>query len=199
MTLSRVRLQVDRRHDTVPMTFEPWLGASAGLALVILIGAQIARALANLLAGNGLLAPKATELVPSSIAILTGNAASGLTHPLAHPANSTLLIWCLAITESAALAGCGFALAKALTRWGPWRMLGMATRVDAQSVLGLARLRHQAAVIRPDLYGPRRNREPQTPAGFGESAEASAPTDVLEPSCEPVVATSTLAPGRSWQ
>lgn len=199
MTLSRERLQVDRRHDTVPMTFEPWLGAAAGLALVILIGAQIARAVANLLAGDGLLAPKTTELVPSSVAILTGNAASGLTDPLAHPASASLLICCLVITESAALAACGFALAKALTRWGPWRMLGMASRLDAQSVLGLARLRHQAAVIRPDLYGPRRNREPQTRTAFAESAEGSPPTGVLEPSGEPVAATSTLAPGRSWQ
>jgi hypothetical protein len=39
---------------------------------------------------------------------------------------------------------------------GPGAAIGMATRVEAGAVLGVARLRKARRVIRPDLYGPPR-------------------------------------------
>ena len=51
-----------------------------------------------------------------------------------------------------------WAIAYALGRWGPSRVLGMATPADAEDLLGLTRLRRNAAIIRPDLHAPKRGR-----------------------------------------
>ena len=52
----------------------------------------------------------------------------------------------------------GFASKAGLDRWGPGRIQGMATRAEAERLLGRTRLRKVAAVVRPDLYGKARAR-----------------------------------------
>jgi hypothetical protein len=42
-------------------------------------------------------------------------------------------------------------------RWGPGRLRGMASRGEAERLLGVTRLRKVRSVVRPDLY--ERNRE----------------------------------------
>jgi len=61
---------------------------------------------------------------------------------------------CVGTVELGLLIGCAVALEKGLDRWGPGRLQGMATRAEAELLLGRTRLRKHAKVIRPDLYGP---------------------------------------------
>jgi hypothetical protein len=60
------------------------------------------------------------------------------------------------VTEVMLLAVCAFALKMILDRWGPGRMRGMASRGEAERLLGATRLRKVRCVVRPDLYGKRR-------------------------------------------
>ena len=55
------------------------------------------------------------------------------------------------------IAVCVFVLKLVLDRWGPARMKGMASRGEAERLLGVTRLRKVRAVVRPDLYGKRRD------------------------------------------
>jgi hypothetical protein len=41
-------------------------------------------------------------------------------------------------------------------RWGPGRTRGVATGAEAEQLLGVARLRRSRKIVRPDLYGKRR-------------------------------------------
>ena len=52
----------------------------------------------------------------------------------------------------------GWAFKTGLDRWGPHRVQGMATRAEAEQMLGRTRLRKASAVVRPDLYGKQRSR-----------------------------------------
>ena len=40
-----------------------------------------------------------------------------------------------------------------MRQWGPARVRGMASRAEADALLGLQRLRKVAPVVRPDLHG----------------------------------------------
>ena len=68
-----------------------------------------------------------------------------------------LLAWVVAI-ELLALTAVLVGLKVALGRWGPGRMRGMASRPEAEQLLGRSRLRRNAPIIRPDLYPTRRRR-----------------------------------------
>lgn len=214
--MPRERLQYDRRVDKVPLTWElPTLGF-LGYIFVFLLLTQVARVIANLFVGDGITWPPAVKLMPSSIGILTGDAAAGLTHPPAHVASTTFLIVCLVVVELIALAVLTWLIFWALSMWGPQRMLGMATRTNAETVLGVSRLRRQAAVIRPDLYGPRSGRtnpptQPKRPRmrtveEFQADAWASPSTptaprrgEELDSTTElPVIPRSSIDPARRW-
>lgn len=62
------------------------------------------------------------------------------------------------MTELVGLVLLGWALKVGLDRWGPRRVRSMATRAQAEQMLGRTRLRKASAVVRPDLYGKDRNR-----------------------------------------
>ena len=64
------------------------------------------------------------------------------------------MLWgCLVVTELLLLAGCGWVGARGYQRWGPGRMMGMATAAEAETLLGITRLRKVAKYVRPDLHG----------------------------------------------
>jgi hypothetical protein len=69
---------------------------------------------------------------------------------------TTLWMW-IVVTEVMLLAVCVFVLKMVLDRWGPSRMRGMASRGEAERLLGVTRLRKIRSVVRPDLYERRRN------------------------------------------
>lgn len=141
-----------RARDPYPYTWEiPALLALLTLT-VLAAGVHLARALANLVTGHGFTWPTDHEQVILSLpAVVAGDASAGL------PAGSTgadpVILWVtLGLVESLLLASLVTAGAHAYTRWGPGRPRGMATPAEAQQLLGLARLRRNRAMIRPDLY-----------------------------------------------
>ena len=145
-------MQRSRRTNPYPHTWEiPILGILA-LLLILLLGLQAGRSMANLLAGNGWAFVPREGLFSSLGGIVGGDAASGLTE-LTEPASVGLMWTCIAVLEVAALVGCGWVGKWALDRWGPGRLQGMATTAQAEALLGRTRLRRHAKVIRPDLYG----------------------------------------------
>ena len=73
---------------------------------------------------------------------------------LAHPAGTAGTV-VTAVGRGALLV---WAARLAWRAWGPGRVRGMATRAQAQAMLGPSRLRRVAPVVRPDRYGNRRHR-----------------------------------------
>jgi hypothetical protein len=143
--------QSERRTNPYPWTWEIPVGSGLAVLTLVVLGAQLGRSVANLLAGNGWLLARDT-LFTSLPGLASGDAAAGLTG-LAHPAGSALLWTCVGVLEVAILVAIVLVTKVALDRWGPGRVRGMATRGQTEQLLGVSRLRKHAKVIRPDLYG----------------------------------------------
>ncbi len=126
-----------------------------GFSLFLVLGLQVGRTVANLIAGNGLEFAAREDLFTSIGGLVEGDAAAGLPG-LGHPASTTLLWSCIAVVDVMVFIGGGWATKWVIDRWGPGRLQGMATPSQAEALLGVSRLRRQAKVIRPDLYGGRR-------------------------------------------
>ena len=150
--------QQSRRHDPYPWTWELPFGVLAAALLLMTTGVHVGRAFANLLVGGGWEFPARRDLLASLGDVLAGDAAGGLpltTGPVASPAALTVSI---VLTELAIVVISLLVLKMVLDRWGPGRMKGMATRGEAERLLGVTRLRRNSAVIRPDLYRTDRDR-----------------------------------------
>lgn len=160
----RERMQLARRHDPYPWTWEPLALWGLMLLMVLLIGVQAGRGLANWIAGAGFTWPPSSDLFTSLFAVIGGDSAAGLAHPnrLGHLASPGLLHGSLILTEVVFLAAYGVATFFLLRTWGPWRVLGMASREEAERLLGRTRLRRVAGVVRPDLYGGKQSAATQT-------------------------------------
>jgi hypothetical protein len=131
---------------------------------VIVIGIQLGRSVANLVAGAGWTWPDANAgAFPSPIGtafwtslprVLGGNAGAGLPSPAPDHLAGPGLVWGgIALTELTLLAATIWLGVWAYQRWGPGRMRGMATAAEAEKLLGVTRLRKVAGIVRPDLYG----------------------------------------------
>lgn len=145
-------MQQDRRRNPYPFTWEIPVAIVCGLLVAFAFGVHGGRAIANLIAGAGLVLPAATELFTSIPAVLRGDATAGLSStPPSSASPHALRAWIIT-SEVIVLALATTLGALAWVRWGPGRMRGMATTGEATEMLGLARLRKHRAVIRPDLY-----------------------------------------------
>jgi hypothetical protein len=187
-------MQRDRRRDPYPWTWEPPAAAALGVLLVIVMGIQLGRGVANLLAGagwtwpdtdagGGFSSPLGTAFWTSLPGVVSGDADAGLPTPVPAGVAGPRLLWgSIAVTELAMLAAVGWAIAYVYQRWGSGRMRGMATAVEAEKILGVTRLRKLAPIVRPDIYGIHAldpqlvhrdaggpNEDPGTPAGRGLS------------------------------
>jgi hypothetical protein len=160
----RERMQIARRHDPYPWTWEPVALWGLMLLMVLLLGVQAGRGLANWVAGAGFTWPPDDNVVSSIVGVIGGDPAAGLAppHQLDHLANPRLLHGSLIITEIVLLIAYGVATLFVLRTWGPWRVLGMASREQAERLLGRTRLRKVADVVRPDLYGSKQPAATQT-------------------------------------
>ena len=145
-------MQRSRRTNPYPFTWEIPLFLFTALAFLLLMGLQAARSIANLIAGNGWVFVERPKLITSLGGVITGHADAGL-EGLTSPATRSLLWTCIGVVELLVLIGCVVGLKWSLDRWGPGRLHGMATRAEAETLLGQTRLRRHAKVIRPDLYG----------------------------------------------
>ena len=166
-------MQRERRRDPYPWTWEIPLGIGIGVLLVTTAGIQLGRSLANLVAGAGWTWPASETASASASAsgpfpsplgsafwsslpgVLAGHADAGLSPaPPASDLAAPVALWaCLVVTELLLLAGCGWVGARGYQRWGPGRMKGMATAAEAETLLGITRLRKVAKYVRPDLHG----------------------------------------------
>ena len=160
----RERMQVARRHDPYPWTWEPFALWALMLLMVLLLGIHVGRGLANWVAGAGFTWPLANSVVTSIFGVIAGDPAAGLAHQhqLGHWASTGLLHGWLIGTEILLVISYGVATFYVLRTWGPWRVLGMASREEAELLLGRTRLRKVADVVRPDLYGSKRHAATQT-------------------------------------
>ena len=151
-------MQRARRNDPYPFTWEIPAAIIAGVLLVLVLGVYLGRAVANLVAGAGWAWPARAELFAALPSVLGGDAGAGLPAPLPGGAGQTALWAWIGATEILLVALLVWALKVGLDRWGPRRVQGMATRAQAEQMLGRTRLRKASTVVRPDLYGKDRNR-----------------------------------------
>ena len=151
-------MQRSRRHDPYPFTWEIPAAIIAGVLLVLVLGIHIGRAAANLLAGAGWGWPAREELFRSLPGILGGDGGAGLPRAFHEGAGQSALWTSISACELLLLILLGWAFKIGLDHWGPHRVQGMATRAQAEQMLGRTRLRKASAVIRPDLYGKQRSR-----------------------------------------
>jgi hypothetical protein len=144
--------QQSRRHDPYPWTWEVPVGVVFMILLVLVCGVHLGRGIANVLAGAGWAFPGRVDLFRSLPEVLRGDAGGGLDDlDGSRSSPATLWTW-VVLTEVMLLAVCVFALKMVLDRWGPSRMRGMASRGEAERLLGVTRLRKVRSVVRPDLY-----------------------------------------------
>lgn len=148
-----------RRQDPYPYTWEVPAVVVVGLALIVALGSQLGRAIACWLSGDGLVFPDRAALFSSLPAVLMGHADAGLPAGSACDVTVGLLRWSVGFVDVIVLVVAGWVAWWALLRWGPWRLQGMASREDAQRLLGPARLRKVAPVVRPDLRGKAAGRD----------------------------------------
>jgi hypothetical protein len=149
--------QQSRRHDPYPWTWEIPVGIALVILLVLVCGVHLGRGIANVLTGAGWAFPGRVDLFKSLPDVLRGDAGAGLDdHDGYMPSPATLWTWTV-VTEVMLLAVCVFVLKMVLDRWGPGRMRGMASRGEAERLLGVTRLRKVRSVVRPDLQRKRRH------------------------------------------
>lgn len=145
-------MQIERRQNPYPLTWEIPAGTTAFGALLLVLGVHLGRAVANWTAGAGWHWPRPAALFTTLPAILAGNASVGLDIPLRAGATpSQLVAWVMTVEIAIMIAGV-VAVAAGLRRWGPKRLKGMATSAEAEAALGLSRLRRVRSIIRPDLH-----------------------------------------------
>ena len=144
--------QQERRRNPYPWTWEPAAAVLTSLALVVMVGLQAGRTVANgLVTGHWQLAAPATWVVTLPD-LLAGDAATGL-EPRPPVVVSAPVLWAVAgLVELVLLLLTALALRWGWRRWSPWRPRGFADPAEVDRVLGLRRLRRTAHFIRPDLH-----------------------------------------------
>lgn len=156
-------MQRERRRDPYPWTWEIPAAVVVGVVLTVAGGIQLARSLANLLAGGGWTWPAAdTEVFAAPVgsafwtslpAIVGGRADAGLRAPAPDRVAGSTLLWTVLVLMLAVWLVASVRVGVAVYRWGPGRVRGMATAAEAETLLGRSRLRKVAAIVRPDLTG----------------------------------------------
>jgi hypothetical protein len=133
--------QRSRRHDPYPWDWEIPLVTVLAMLVLIIFGAHLGRAIANMVAGSDWSFPNRVDLFSSLLGILHGDAGAGLVDLDGPAASSSSLFMCVAATELILLAVTLLLLKWGLDRWGPGRMRGVATAVEVERLLGVTRLR----------------------------------------------------------
>jgi len=148
-------MQQDRRQNPYPYTGEIALAAALGSLVLVIAGVHAGALLANLLTGHGIHWPAHQDWITTLPGIMRGDSGAGV--DLRDPAPQLLLWACIAAAEITAAAIVITAATAYQRRYGAARIRGMASRAEAAKLLGPARLRRHAAIVRPDLHGPGRS------------------------------------------
>jgi hypothetical protein len=148
-----------QRRDPQPMSRggELALVISAGASLLLALAALLGLGLASALWGTGWVWPHGSDSIGAVLGgIMSGHPGEGLPGPLqAHVPGPAVVYSAVAGTELLMLTVTGTA---GVLFWRYHRPAdarrGMATRAEAEQVLGISRLRSSKAIIRPDLHRP---------------------------------------------
>ncbi|MGG5258665.1 hypothetical protein [Phycicoccus avicenniae] len=149
-------MQSSRRSTPYPWTWEIPLAATTSVLLLLTVAVHAARLLANGTTAGVWSFTSRDQLFTVLPRLLAGDARAGL--PPGPVATATALYVWIALCESATVAGLGAITVTAVRRWGPGRVRGMASRAEAEELLGVRRLRSVAPLVRPDLYRGRDRR-----------------------------------------
>lgn len=145
-------MQRSRRRDPIAWTPEIPVAIVLAVLVVLTLGVQLGRSIANLLSGDGWAWTSRADLFSSLPGVLGGHADSGLTG--VHYVAGAHLLWaCVIVVELGVIVVACWGVKAGMDRWGPNRLRGMASRGEAEKLLGRSRLGKVAPVIRPDLYG----------------------------------------------
>ena len=148
--------QRSRRQDPYPWTWEMPLAVILAVLVLISFGVHLGRAVANVQAGGAWRFPSRVSLFSSLPAVLRGDAGAGLVDLHGPGASPSSLLMCIGTTELILLAPTVLLIKLGLDRWEPGRMKGLASRGEAERLLGVTRLRRSRKIVRPDLYGKHR-------------------------------------------
>lgn len=186
--------QRDRVKDPYPWTWEIPVGVAIAVSMGVLVAIQVGRGLATLVAAgdwtwpsaaatpaasgsptSGVSSPLGAAFWTSLPGVLSGDANAGLAPPdqFDHPAGP-LTVWSSVAAVELVLICVGIWVAIMVSRrWGPSRVRGVATRLETETLLGRARLRKVAPIIRPDLFAqhPRVRTDPTTDPAMGNPGE----------------------------
>lgn len=147
-------MQRERRENPYPFDWQLTAGAGVLVLLAIpVLGLHLGRFMANLTAGAGPTVPAQAQIFASLPGLMRGDATAGLDPIPRGPVAGAVALWVWSAITCLALAA--LAVWAAVWWWnrhGPGKVLGMATRDDAEQLLGRSRLRKNRHVIRPDLY-----------------------------------------------
>lgn len=135
-------MQRDRRHNPYPLTWEIPLGIVCAVLLTFAVGVHLGNGLAHLTAGQPWAWPQSRDLFATIPAVLTAEPKPPAVDPRTWIVTVELLL----------TGSLGWAGYSTWQRWGPSRLKGMASREQAEQVLGIRRLRTAAAIVRPDLH-----------------------------------------------
>jgi len=141
-----------RRPDPLPWGWE--IPAAGGLAwLCLAAGALlVAQAAASWVSGHGWLWPDSARLFPALGGLITGDVGAGIEAPDGLP-SPVLVVVLVVVVQVALIAVTGWAGWWFWSSMGPGRRHGMASRAEAETILGVGRLRRVRKLVRPDLYG----------------------------------------------
>jgi hypothetical protein len=145
-------MQRARRTNPYPFAWEIPVAAAVATLLLLVLGLHAGRAVANLVAGGGLTLPSRETLFTSVPGVVGGDAGAGLSGTAAYLAGPTALRVWVGVVDVPVLTLTVWVATVGLGRWGPGRIHGMATREEAERLLGRSRLRKVGALVRPDLY-----------------------------------------------
>lgn len=150
-----------RQRDPQPMG-QGWEVAVAVIGAVVLgagLAALGALGAASLLFGGGWVWPHGSDTIGQVLGgLLGGSPGRGLPPEQNRLVASPIAVYaCVAVAEIALIAvGCAAGVAFSRYRRPGDARGGMATRGEAEQVLGMSSLRGARKIIRPDLHGPGR-------------------------------------------
>jgi hypothetical protein len=143
-----------RRPDPVPWSWEIPAGAALAWLCVAAAALLAARGVAGLLTGRGWLWPDSPRLFPALGGLATGRVGAGV-ESAGGTQLSPMLVYGLAGTfEVVLLVASIWVGVRFWTTLGPGRRPGMASRADAETILGVGRMRRVRKLIRPDVCRP---------------------------------------------
>jgi len=139
-------MQRERRQNPYPWTWEIPVGVACAVLLVLAVGVHLGNGLAHLTSGRSWTWPASSQLF-ASLPVVLGNPTDGV----------GVHAWIVTV-ELVLLCGLAWMAVWCWQRFGPSRLKGVATREQAEQVLGVTRLHKVAGIVRPDLQPIRRTR-----------------------------------------